>query len=140
MMLLTTLFGCLRPQRTGPRVARVQSLFTQRLLVEPLEDRCLLSARPIADFVSAQGTTAAFVPPSADYLGWTDRAHNRAISVDYAGLANNYLTAHGAPLGTTTDGTINERGLSGGRAEVTVQLHTTNALTYVLAGDGAGNF
>src|SRR5437762_111058 len=125
MRMLTTWFGRLRCQRAGPRTARVQRPSTRRLLVEHLEARCLLSTRPIADFVSAQGTTAINVPPSPDYFGWTDTAHNRAISVDYAGLANNYLAAHGAPLGTTTDGTINERALPGGRAEVTVLLHTT---------------
>jgi hypothetical protein len=88
--------------------------------------------RPISDFVSAQGTTSIFIPPVPDYIGWTT-PEGRAGSVDYAGVANNWLMANGLPqgLGTTTDGTITERSLADGRAEVSVLLHTKNALTYV---------
>jgi len=95
--------------------------------------------RPISDFVSAQGTTSFFVPPVPDYIGWST-PEGRAASVDYAGVANNWLITNGLPqgLGTTTDGTINERPLADGRAEVSVLLHTKNALTYVLQCGGGG--
>jgi len=51
--------------------------------------------------------------------------------VDYAGGGNRYLMSRGFPsLGTTVDGGILERPLPDGRAEVTVTLHTRNALTF----------
>jgi hypothetical protein len=58
------------------------------------------------------------------------------VSVDYAGLVNAYIEeASGGTksLGImTTEGTITERKLPYGRAEVTVLLRTKNALTYVV--------
>ncbi len=87
--------------------------------------------RPISDFVSMQGTFCfpdgsggciIFVPPVANFIGESAPATNRCASVDYAGLTNAVV-----PLGTKTDGTIIERPLADGRAEVTVVLHTTNA-------------
>jgi hypothetical protein len=91
------------------------------------------SHRPISDFVDAQGTTTMFVPPVPDYVGWST-PEGRAASVDYAGVANKWLMANGLPqgLGTTTDGSITERSLADGRVEVSVLVHTSNALAYVL--------
>jgi hypothetical protein len=96
--------------------------------------------RPISDFLDAQGTTMVFNTPVPDQIGW---ANNPALSksqmpppfrfalFDYAGLANDYLISQGhSSLDTTTDGTITERPLADGRAEVSVILHTTNALTW----------
>src|SRR5262249_54563265 len=61
----------------------------------------------------------------------------QSMSIDYAGIADAY---YGGAFGTTFDGTITERPLADGRAEVTVLLHTKNALTYVLQGyDFAGS-
>ena len=99
--------------------------------------------RPISDFVSAQGKFCfpngtppcqQFVPPVANFLGWAD-VHRDVIgvaaSIDYAGLANQYLVAtYGVDLGTRTTGTIIERPLPDGRANVSVTLHTINALTW----------
>ncbi len=99
--------------------------------------------RPIEDFVSQQGTFCIedgtggcylFVPPAPNYVAWSDSSSappTRQAWVDYAGLANEYIkTEGGTDLGTKIDGSIKERKLSNGR-EVTVQLHTTNALTFV---------
>ena len=48
--------------------------------------------------------------------------------MDYAGLANEWLVSQGYPdLGTTTAGSITERPLEDGRAEVSVVLHTKKA-------------
>src|SRR5712691_7749249 len=65
--------------------------------------------RSIMDFVDAQGQVS-FGPPGtqqvagvADFVGFTDTKRDRAISADYAGLADKAL--HGA-LGTTFDGDI----------------------------------
>ncbi len=60
---------------------------------------------------------------------------NRAISIDYAGLGARVIrkkTAGAVSLHTKTDGLIYERPLPDGRAEVTIQLHTRNALTFVI--------
>ena len=96
--------------------------------------------RPIEDFVDAQGTFCIddgsggcflFVPPVANFLGWSDPKEEISASVDYAGLADAY--ANGA-FGTETTGTVTERPLKDGRAEVHVKLHTTNALSWVVDG------
>jgi hypothetical protein len=95
--------------------------------------------RPIEDFLDAQGITMVFNAPVFDQIGWANAndpsLHNlpppRFALFDYAGLANDYLISHLYPsLDTTTDGTITERPLADGRAEVSVILHTTNALTW----------
>jgi hypothetical protein len=88
--------------------------------------------RPIGDFVDAQGTTSEFLPPVPDFLGWLNQLPStRGASVDYAGLANGWLVSQGYPdLGTTTSGTVTDRPLEDGRAEVSVVLHTRNALAW----------
>lgn len=94
--------------------------------------------RDIMDFVDAQGTfcfpdgssgCAIFVPPVQNFLGWTDPKAQIAASYDYAGLADEYL---GGAYGTTFSGSVRERPLADGRAEVQVVLDTHNALTWVV--------
>jgi hypothetical protein len=112
--------------------------------------------RPIEDFVNTQGTFCIddgrggcflFVPPVPNFLG-SDTVQEvppqrgnvqpvRCASVDYAGLANatiEELSGGTVSLGTTTSGTVTERPLADGRAEVSVRLHTRNALTWVASG------
>ena len=107
--------------------------------------------RPIEDFIQAQGTTSVFyrgpyAPGLPDYaVGFTTApcpgefcqyATSRIGVVDYAGGANKYLERHGyGSLNTQTDGSITERLLPDGRAEITVVLHTTNALTFASTWD-----
>ena len=107
--------------------------------------------RPIEDFVNAQGTFCfpdggggclLFVPPIENFFGQSDPANGRLSSVDYAGLADEWITAEtgGAiSFGTTFSGTIRERPLADGRADVHVILHTNNALTWVTEGDDFNN-
>jgi hypothetical protein len=86
--------------------------------------------RPIDDFVNAQGTQAGSAP--YDYVGWLSIADKQPIlfaMVDYAGVTNKAL---GLGVGTTFSGSITERPLSDGRAEVVVTLQTKNALTLVV--------
>jgi len=97
--------------------------------------------RPISDFLSSQGSTSLFFPPFPDYIGWANNnPQTRFALIDYTGKAAAYLAAHGGPnLRTQVDGTVSERPLEDGRAEVTVILHTTNAMSWVApASDFAG--
>lgn len=93
--------------------------------------------RPIKDFIDQQGTFCIddgmggcflFVPPIANFIGWSDPAQSRSASIDYAGLANNFLDN---ALGTTFLGSITERPLADGRTEIIVNLRTHNALTWI---------
>jgi|SRR5215471_10200827 len=97
--------------------------------------------RPITDFIDSQGTFCfpdgsggcqIFVPPVKNFVGWTDAADFLAISVDYAGLAKDEL---GGTLGTTFSGTVSERTLADGRAQIDVNLRTSNALAWVIPFD-----
>jgi len=84
--------------------------------------------RPIEEFVAAQGT---YWPMS--FVAWLDPATGRGVSVDYAGINAQFLEAASGgtiSLGTICAGTVQERPLADGRAEVHVVLHTWNALTY----------
>jgi hypothetical protein len=97
--------------------------------------------RPIGEFLAAQGTfcvddgaggCAIFVPPAPNFVGFTDTVHDLGISFDYAGLSEVPL---GGTLGTTFDGTISERTVQDGSVIITVRLHTSNALVYVIPFD-----
>jgi hypothetical protein len=97
--------------------------------------------RPISDFLSTQGTfcvddgaggCAIFVPPTPNFVGFTDTVHDLGISFDYAGLSEVPL---GGTLGTTFDGSISERTVQDGSVIITVHLHTSNALVYVIPFD-----
>jgi hypothetical protein len=111
----------------------------------PLPVNASAGPRPLADFLSAQGTYCLdldgpppscdlFVPPSPNMIGWAAPPPTYGVFalLDYAGLANNYLVSQGGTsLGTTITGSINERPLADGRAEVSVTLHTKKALVLV---------
>src|SRR4051812_46832137 len=98
-------------QRTRPR-------FCPQL--EALEDRTVPSAtvqRPIADFLSQQGTTSVFAPTTLpgypDTIGWSTastRLDGRFARVDYTGNEAAYLLDNqGIHLGTTVSGVVHER-------------------------------
>jgi hypothetical protein len=103
--------------------------------------------RPIEDFLATQGTFCVddgaggcflFVPPDPNFLGWTNDLDSAVIlfaGVDYAGLANAYAPAHAPAI----SGTVTERPLADGRAEVTVLLHTKNANAWVIELDLSGD-
>jgi hypothetical protein len=92
------------------------------------------ASRPFSDFLSTQGTTNVFFPPTPDYIGWCGAAARppaRFALIDYAGLAATWLQQNGGPsLGTQVSGTVNEKILKDGRAEVTVNLTASRALTW----------
>jgi hypothetical protein len=124
-------------------------------------DKGQIRHRPIQDFLAAQGTTSTFLsdPQHAipDYAtGWTtasfctvqdplgttpSQCHGRISVVDYTGGANEYLKKHGPPsmnLGTTTDGVIVEQQQPDCSVQVSVSLHTLNALTFTSSWDPSG--
>jgi len=99
--------------------------------------------RPLSDFLNAQGTTQCFTPPAQAQLGWatgtfpdgsvktngnTGLTPARFALIDYTGLEAKYLLSQGIDLGTTVSGSVMERPLADGRALVTVDLQTRNAL------------
>lgn len=104
------------------------------------------SIRPIEDFVSTQGTFCfpdggggclVFVPPVENFFGWQDPEKFICASIDYAGLADEWA---GDVFGTAFAGNVVEQTLTDGRAMVSVNLHTANALTWVVDGcDFAGD-
>jgi hypothetical protein len=93
--------------------------------------------------VDAQGTYCVddgsggcflFIPPIPNYGGWANQDFSRCASVDHAGIANAWIegaSGGAVSFGTTTEGTVIERALPGGQAEVTVILSAHNVLTWV---------
>jgi hypothetical protein len=78
------------------------------------------------------------VLPGLDLAGWFDPVNGLCGVVDYAGFAARYIERIGGPsLGTTYKGSITERLLNDGRAEVTITLQTENALAFVQPCEGA---
>lgn len=102
----------------------------------------------IMDWVLAQGSYCARpenragpicgpLLPGLDLAGWFDPANGLCGAVDYAGFAARYLERSGGPsLGTTYTGSITERLLNDGRAEVTITVQTDNALAFVQPCEG----
>lgn len=133
------------------------ALLTIGLALTSIQPDAIAGQRPISDFLSRQGkfcfqfdangfvdcaaaeykddTTGGgcflFIPPVADYSGWSDPKSARRASFDYAGLAN---AALGGRLGTTMDGSIDEIAQPDGSVIVKVQLHTRNALAFAVDG------
>ncbi len=88
--------------------------------------------RPIADFINAQGSLP-YVPQDQASDAWTDPNSMLVVCVDYNGHANRLIEEMSGgliSLGTKIEGEVIERPLADGRAEVTVLLHTKNALTW----------
>lgn len=132
----------------GPRMFIVIAIAVMLVSASTLAfGQGVTTTRPIADFLVRQGTFCLnpspschlFRPPVPNYGGWSGRepgepnsVYDRFSLVDYAGVANAWLVANGhASLGTQVTGTITERRLTNGTAEVRVNLFTTKALAFV---------
>jgi hypothetical protein len=121
----------------------------RKLNFESLESRRLLAAvshRPIEEFIEAQGQfclvdpvggecpeEGQFVPPIDNFLGWVDPADITGVSMDYAGLADEWITEEsGGAISFETEfsGQVKERVLKDGNTQIDVVLHTKNALTW----------
>lgn len=120
-------------------------------------------SRPLSDFLSTQGGCLDYGPylhadgchywvfdvasstPIKNFVGWSTgddqqiwADHPRAASVDYLGVANQWLKERSqgrVDLGTTVEGTVTERELADGTALVSVNLHTKNALVWIVEPD-----
>jgi hypothetical protein len=107
--------------------------------------------RPIEDWIDQQGTYCIddgsggcflIVPPIENFLGFSDPGSMTSASVDYAGLANDWIEAASGgatSFDTTFSGSITERPLRDGRVEVNVRLRTDNALAWVVDGSDYAN-
>lgn len=91
-----------------------------------------VTQRPISDFLSQQGSTSVFVPPAPDVIAWAV-APTQGIQpfawVDYTANADADLDLG---LGTTASGKVLEWREADGRAKVQVNLHTRNALAWMI--------
>jgi hypothetical protein len=111
-----TLVGFLVPSVADAGPPKCKGPVTQRLL---------------SDLLDAQGTTIIFFPPVPDYVGSTDVDFTTFALVDYAGLADWYITSvTGTSLGTDSTGPVMERACTDGTAEIKVKLSTKNALGF----------
>ena len=98
-----------------------------------------VTERPISDFLETQGTFDfgfLVVPPVPNFLGFIGENAELSMAIDYAGLADDTCDAIS---GTTIAGSVTEKPLPDGRAEVTVQLRTTGAIAWVIEGADFGN-
>jgi hypothetical protein len=92
--------------------------------------------RPVADFLTAQGTQSTFFPPVPDYVGWADGPPVTFALVDYAGVADAYV--QGQPgFGSWQPWTLVESSssmleclLPGGKAEIRLHLVSDNAMGF----------
>ena len=150
-----------RVARSKAAISEAAQVRTERVHLDANNASDLKTQRPIEDFIKAQGmpgpvyfyqtpyapdlpnyavgvTSAACPGQFCQYLTSTGPipAGSRIAVVDYAGLASKYLEKHGyGSVGTKTEGSITQHLLPDGRAETTVVLHTTNALTFVSTWD-----
>jgi len=104
--------------------------------------------RSIQELVRAQGSYCfpdgsggcfLFFPPVKNYIFFEVLATGWIAAVDYAGLEDRWLkdASDGERrFGTKFSGTVTERGLPDGRAEITIKLHTKRAAARVFQSDG----
>ena len=106
-----------------------------------------VTKRSFRELLAAQGSTSGFFDqyddddnlifdsPIPDHNGWStplsDPAH--FAYVDYPGVVAKYLAREeGIRIPTKVHGAVLERKLPDGRAEITVRMITTNALTWIV--------
>ena len=145
------LVGCSAGGSGAPPVGPGYTAGATRVQARPHDQQ-----RSITEFINAQGTFCApeawgvppgaivvngciiYVPPVANFGGWGTLKTTSwcpvgipLASVDYAGLANDYIVSQGgASLNTTFSGSVSEHSNSDGTGDVTVNLNTKNALAW----------
>lgn len=98
---------------------------------------CMLAIPAMAFGQARQLPFGAFldVQPGMSYSGWFEPATDRWLYFDVFGKRAESL---GLNLGTTIEGRVMVRGLTDGRAQVSVLVQTRNAVCWGLQGDGEG--
>src|SRR5215213_2051591 len=92
--------------------------------------------RPFSDWLSAQGSTVNPGNCAASVLAWLTPDFATYARADYSGKIGDCITANGGPaFHPAISGTVSERDLPDGTAEILVIHHFTN--TYVVARDNA---
>src|SRR5215216_5621783 len=92
--------------------------------------------RPFSDWLSAQGSSVNPGNCAASVLGWLTPDFATFARADYSGKIGDCITSHGGPVfNPEFSGTVTERDLPDGTAEILVIHHFTN--TYVVARDNA---
>jgi hypothetical protein len=119
---------------------------TTLLFTSPLTVKAETVERSLDDFLAAQGSFCIpdgvggcqqFLAPLTNQLGWEDPERNRCAVVDYLGSADAWLQEQSSgaiSLGTTVTGTVKEHTMEDSRAQITVRLVVSNALTYAVSG------
>jgi hypothetical protein len=107
-------------------------------MLNPTEATAQTVERDLSDFLDAQGTFdfsgILFVPPVPNFFGFTDGdPETMVMSVDYAGLAD---ATCGGIAETVFKGEVKETLMPDGRALVSVELETFNAITWVSSAEG----
>ncbi len=90
--------------------------------------------RPFSDWLSAQGSFVNPVTCGASIFGWLPPDFTTFALADYSGKIAQCITNHGGPVfNPEFSGTVTERDLADGTAEIHVIHHFTD--TYVVARD-----
>ncbi|HVE60126.1 MAG TPA: hypothetical protein VNB22_25145 [Pyrinomonadaceae bacterium] len=90
--------------------------------------------RPFSDWLSAQGSSVNPSNCAASVTGWLTPDFATFARADYSGKIGNCITMHGGPVfNPEFSGTVTERDLPDGTAEILVIEHFAN--TYVVARD-----
>jgi hypothetical protein len=90
--------------------------------------------RPFSDWLNAQGSVLNPGNCASSVLGWLTPDFATFARADYSGKIGDCITNHGGPIFTPEfRGTVTERDLPDGTAEIQVIHHFTN--TYVVARD-----
>jgi hypothetical protein len=90
--------------------------------------------RPFSDWLSAQGSTVVPANCASTILGWATPDLATFARADYSGKIGDCITNNGGPVFTPEfSGTVTERDLPDGTAEILVVHHFAN--TYLVARD-----
>ncbi len=99
--------------------------------------------RPFSDYTSTQGTFCFpdgsggcidFEPPVRNFIGWSEHEPVFNALFEYLGNADQWLQQQSGgslSLGTEITGTVKERPLPGGRAEIHITVHARNILAWM---------
>jgi hypothetical protein len=90
--------------------------------------------RPFSEWLNAQGSSIDLTTCASSVIGWATRDGATFARADYSGKIGDCITFNGGPeFNPEFSGTVTERDLPDGTAEIQVIHHFTN--TYVVARD-----